>query len=107
MIHTMHMLTPVTAVIFAVATVLAVALHCYNQWRPHKLEKCDKPTLIEMFRMMERNMGLDCGIMIFMSAHAFGWLTHELIIVAGWSIVAVRIYITYRAYTRAKMVYGL
>lgn len=104
---THHMFSPILAVFFGIITVLAVVLHLYNQMRKEKLMRFEKARLVAMFQMMERNMALDCGIMVWMSLHALGWLTHELTIVAGWSIVAVRLYITVRAYSRSKEVYGL
>lgn len=105
--HHMPMFSTFAAILFMVATALAIALHWYNQMRPGKLSSLSKVELIGMFRQMERNMLYDCGVMIFMSFHALGWLHGVWVWVAGWIIVGTRLYIAFRAWRRATRVYGL
>ena len=103
--HSEHMFTNGAAIIFMVATAIAIGFHYYNQLKPGWLLAFDKEELVAMFRQMERNMLYDCGVMIFMSFHALGLLPGPVAHWAGWLIVATRVYIAFCAWRRATKIY--
>lgn len=101
----MPMFTTTAALIFLVASAVGVFFHIWNHRNAGWLHGLDKDELIKMYQQGERNMAYDCGIMIFMSFHAWGLLPGPLASAAGWAIVAVRLLVAFRAWRRARSIY--